>query len=94
MKVAWADLKNQNKHLFIDKKKQKDGFTVTVKLLFDKDIVAVAEYNKSCSESDHSTYQQTPAVTNFNYPIEDYVNSISTDLSAQMMRTQNYGQNW
>ena len=43
MKVAWADIRNQNKCLFIDKTKHKDGVTVTVKLACDKDIVAAAE---------------------------------------------------
>ena len=34
------------------------------------------------------------AVTSdFNHPSEDYVNYISTDLSAEMMSTQNDGQN-
>ena len=55
MKVAWADLKNQNKYLFIDKKKHEDGVTVTVKLECDKDRVA-AEYGESFSEGDQSAY--------------------------------------
>ena len=58
MKVAWADLKNQNKYSFIDKKKHEDGVTVTVKLARDKDIVAAAEYSESFSESDQSAYQE------------------------------------
>ena len=50
--------------------------------------------SESFSESDQSAYQETSAVTNdFNHPSEDYVNFISTDLSAQMMSTQNNGQN-
>ena len=53
----WADLKNQNKPLFIDKKKHQGGFTVTVKLACDKDIVA-AEHSESFSESDQSAYQE------------------------------------
>ena len=94
MKVAWTDLKNQNKHLFIDKKVHKDGVTVTVKLACDKDIVASAEYSESFSESDQSAYQETSAVTSdFNQPSEDYINYISTDLSVEMMNTQNDGQN-
>ena len=55
MKGAWADLKNQNKHSFIDKKKHEDGVTATIKLACDKDTVAVVEYSESFSESDHST---------------------------------------
>ena len=51
MKVAWADLKNQNNFLFTDKKKHKDGVMITIKLACDKDI-AVAEYSQSISESD------------------------------------------
>ena len=47
------------KHSFIDKKKNKDGVTVTVKLACDKDIVAAAaEYSKSFSESHQSVYQE------------------------------------
>ena len=30
---------------------------------------------------------------NFNHPSEDYINNISTDLSAEMMNTHNDGQN-
>ena len=58
MKVAWADLKNQNKNLFKDKKKRKDSVTVTVKSTCYKDIVAAAECNESFSESDQSAYQE------------------------------------
>ena len=37
---------------------------------------------------------RTSAVTSdFNYPSEGYVNYISTDLSVEMMNTQNDGQN-
>ena len=54
----WADLKNQNKYSFINKKKHEDGVTLTVKLGCDKDIVAAAEYSESFSESDQSTYQE------------------------------------
>ena len=94
MKVAWTDLKNQNKHSFIDKKIHKDGVTVTVKLACDKDIVASAEYSESFSESDQSAYQETSAVTSdFNHPSEDYINYISTDLSAVTMSIQNDAQN-
>ena len=48
------------------------------------------------SESDHSSYQETSVGSNdFDHPSEDYVNFISTDLSAQnvMVSTQNDGQN-
>ena len=45
MKVAWADLKYENKYLSVHKKKHEDGVTVTVKLACDKDIVATAEYS-------------------------------------------------
>ena len=48
----WADLKNRNKYSFIDKKKHKDGATITLNLACNKDIAAAAEYNKSFSESD------------------------------------------
>ena len=52
----------------------------------DKDIKAAAEYSQSFSESDQSASQETSAVTSdFNHPSKDYVNYISTDLSAGMM---------
>ena len=57
-------------------------------------IVAVAEYSESFSESDQSAYQETSAVSSdFYNPSEVYVNYVSTDLSAQMMSIQNDGQN-
>ena len=49
---------NQNKYLFIDKEKQRDGVTITVKLACGKGIVAAAEYRKSFCESDQSGYQE------------------------------------
>ena len=58
MKAVWADLKNQNKYSFINKKKHEDSVTVTVKLAYDKVIVVAAEYSKSFSESNQSTYQE------------------------------------
>ena len=45
MKVAWADLKNQNKYLFVYMKKHEDGVMVNVKLACVKDVVAAAEYS-------------------------------------------------
>ena len=49
-----------------------------------------SEYSESFSESDHSASQERSAVTSdLNHPSEDYVNYISTDLSADMMSTQN-----
>ena len=42
----------------MDKKKHKNGVTVTVKLTCGKYIVAAAEYNKSFCESDQSAYQE------------------------------------
>ena len=41
--------------MLIDKKKHKDGVTVTVKLACD--IVAAAEYSESISENNQSAYQ-------------------------------------
>ena len=59
----------------------------------DKDEVAAAEYSESFSESDQSAYNETLAVTSdFNHPSEDYVKYNSTDISAEMIRTQNDGQ--
>ena len=45
--------------MFIDKKKHKDGVTVTVKLACAKDIdiVAAVEYNETFCEIDQSAYQ-------------------------------------
>ena len=51
-------MKNQNKHSFIDKKKQEDSVRVNVKLGCDKDIVGAAEHSESFSESDQSAYQE------------------------------------
>ena len=63
-------------------------------ILLRVNIVAVTEYSKSFSESDQSACQETSGVaSDFNHPSEDYVNYISTDLSAKMISTQNYGQN-
>ena len=51
------------------------------------------QFNKMSEYSDQSAYQQTSAVTSdFNHPSKDYVNYISTDLSAQMMSIQNDAQ--
>ena len=44
--------------MLIDNKKHEDGFKVIAKLACDKDTVAVAEYNASFPECDHSTYQE------------------------------------
>ena len=53
-----------------------------------------SEYSENVSEGDQSVYQEASAVTSsFNHPSKDYVNDISTDLSSQMMATQNDGQN-
>ena len=41
----------------IDKKKDKDGVTFTVKLACGKDTIAAAEYRKSFRESDQSADQ-------------------------------------
>ena len=94
MKTAWVNLKNQNKHSFIDKDIHEDGVTVTVKLIFDKEWIAVVECSESFSENVQSAYQERSAVTiEFIHPSEDYVNYISTDLWTQMMCTQSDGQN-
>ena len=42
----------------MDKKKHKDGVTVTVKLACGKYIVVAAEYSKRFCESDQSAYQE------------------------------------
>ena len=57
-------------------------------------VVAVAECSKSFSKSNQSAHQETSAVAyDFNHTNKDYINFISADLSAQMMSTQNDGQN-
>ena len=82
------------KRWFIDNKKHKDSVTVTVKLACDKDVVAAAEYSEMFSETKKSAYQEmSPFTSDFNHPSEDYVNYISTDLSAEMMSTQDDDQN-
>ena len=47
MKVAWASLKIET-----------NIRSVTVKLAFGRDIIAVTEYRKSFCESDQSAYQE------------------------------------
>ena len=62
MKVAWAELQNQDKFLMIIcKRKHEDDVTVTVKLACDKDIAAAecpTEYSQSFSESAYSVSQE------------------------------------
>ena len=56
----------------------------------------VSELSQSFSESRHFAYQKTSAGTSgFNHSCQGYANYryISTDLSNQMTRTQNDGQN-
>ena len=53
----------------------------------------VAEYSESFSERDNCALSKNTVTNSFNHPSEDYVNFISTDLSAQMISTQNDGQN-
>ena len=56
---------------------------ITIKLACGKDIVAAAVCLSRAS-----------AVTNdFNHPSKGYINYISTDLSAEIMSTQNDDQN-
>ena len=77
-----------------DKKKHEDGATVAVNLACHKDIVAAAEYNESFSWKWLVCLSRMSVVTSdFNHPSKDYINYISTDLSAEMMSTQNDGQN-
>ena len=89
----------KSKQTFVyGKEKHEDGAMITVKLTCDKECNSSREYSEKESffEIDHSAYQQTSPVTNnFSHPSKDYVNFISTDLSAQnvMMSTQNNGQN-
>ena len=88
MKVAWVDLKNQNKYLF------QDGGTATENLACDKYIVAAAEYNESFSWKWLACLSRTSAVTSdFNHPSKNYINYFSTDLSAEKMSTQKVNQN-
>ena len=91
MKAVWADLKNQNKYSFINKKKHEDSVTVTVKLACDKVIVVAAEYSKSFSESNQSTYQERQQSW-FLLPKQRLYKSYFY-LSAEMTSTQNESQN-
>ena len=60
----------------------------------DKDIAAAAEYNESVFWEWPVWLLRTSAVTSdFNRPYKDYINYISTDLSAEMMSIQNACQN-
>ena len=52
MKVALAEPENQDKYMFIDKKKPEKCVTVTVKFACDNIIAAAAEYGQRFSESD------------------------------------------
>ena len=55
-------------------------------------IIALAKTAKVFMKVNQYSYQETSAVTSdFNRPREDYINYISTDLSFQMMNTQNSG---
>ena len=77
--------------MFIDKKKPEKCVTVTVKFACDNIIAAAAEYGQRFSESDQSAYpdrQQSLVIL-----ITNYINYYSTGLSAEMMGTQNDGQN-
>ena len=54
--------------------------------------MALAKTAKVFMKVNQYAYQETSAVTSdFNRPREDYINYISTDLSFQMMNTQNSG---
>ena len=77
---------------FIGKKKHEGCVTVTPKLASNKDIVA-GEYRESFSESDQSTYQEHQQSLVILITQEKITNYISTDLSAEMMCTQNDDQN-
>ena len=48
MKVAWADLKNQNKHSFTDKEKHEDGFSFS-----ESDQSAYQETSAATSDFNH-----------------------------------------
>ena len=84
----------KSKQIFVHRQGKTQRFTVTVKLACGKEIVAAAEYSKSILWKWSVCLSRTSAITNdFNHPIKDYINCISTDLSAEMMSTQNDGQN-
>ena len=56
--------------------------------------VKKSEYSRKVFLNDQSAEQETSADTNdFNHSSKDYVNFISTYLSAQFMSTQNDDQN-
>ena len=77
------------------KKNFDDSVTVTVNWhLIKSGYSSSSRIKRKSYESDQWTYQEMSAVTNdFNHPSQDYVNFVSTNLSAQMMSTQNYIQN-
>ena len=79
----------KSKHLFIDEKKPGYG-----KLACEKHIVAAAQNTAKAFLKMISLLIKKSAVTSdFNHPSEDYVKYICTDLSAEMMSTENEGQN-
>lgn len=73
--------------MFIEKKK------MALRLLLNLHVMK-SEYWTSSRIQRTFAYQETPAVvTDFNQPVEDYLNYIYTCLSAKMMSTYNDGQN-
>ena len=77
--------------MFIDKKKHKDGVTVTIKLACYKGMVAATEYSEIFSESVQSAHQKRQQSLVILITHAKIINYISADLSAEMMSTQNDG---
>ena len=99
MKVAWAELKNQNKFSITDKRKQK----LALRLPQSWHAIKIKQQQKDSRMPNRMSklfwkwlvcLLSTSAVTSdFNQPRKEYINCISSDLSAEMISTQNDGQN-
>ena len=92
----------KSKQIF-DHRKEKTEVSVTValKLACDKDKAAVERQQNATRIQPKLFWKwlvslaRTSTVTSdFNHPRKEYINCISSDLSAEMMSTQNDGQNW
>ena len=81
-------MKNQNKYLFIDKTKNEDRVTVTVKLTWDKDTVVAAQFSENIFKKWSVCLLWTSVATSdIDHPSKDYIIYASTDFLAEMVST-------
>ena len=70
--------------------------TVAVKLACAKDIATAkfpTEYSQSFSEWLVCLWRTSVVTSDFNHPSKEHINYISSGLSAEILNTQNDGQN-